>query len=270
MTSLIAWVAADSRGPSSLNIATDSRITWSVDGSLSHYWDRGRKVFASASKPLIVGYVGDVLFPNLVIPNILDRIDRSVFRSDGALLDGFTSAVRHEWRGYPASERRGMSIYLGFRSGVGMSAAFRLRKLVYKSGGSGEWQTAEIPVPSSPSTWLVIDGSGRSAVEGALKQWQAGSAANTSRAVFSGFVDAVVSGIDPKSGGAPQLAGLYRIGTGRLFGIVHQDERYFAGARLLGDEAVDGIEWRNALFERTDGRTRLRLPGAQAQARPMN
>jgi hypothetical protein len=31
---------------------------------------------------------------------------------------------------------------------------------------------------------------------------------------------------------------------------------------------LDGIEWRNALFERADRRTELRLPGAQPQPRP--
>jgi hypothetical protein len=40
-----------------------------------------------------------------------------------------------------------------------------------------------------------------------------------SRAVFIGFCDALVSGQDPFSGGAPQLVGLYRHGAGMHFGI---------------------------------------------------
>lgn len=61
--------------------------------------------------------------------------------------------------------------------------------------------------------------------------------------------------IDPNSGGAPQLGCIYRTGSGRLLGIIHDSQRYFAGTHLIGDEALDGIEWRNSLFERADGRT---------------
>ena len=63
MTSLIAWVAADDRGPASLNIATDSRISWDSGPLRSRtLWDQGQKVFASQREPILVGYVGDVLF----------------------------------------------------------------------------------------------------------------------------------------------------------------------------------------------------------------
>lgn len=63
MTALVAWVGADSRGPASLNIAADSRITWRPENSSAHHWDQGKKVFASSSVPLVIGFVGDVLFP---------------------------------------------------------------------------------------------------------------------------------------------------------------------------------------------------------------
>jgi hypothetical protein len=114
----------------------------------------------------------------------------------------------------------------------------------------------------------VIDGSGKAAIKNALSAWQASSAADTSRAVFSGFVDAVTARVDPDSGGAPQLGSLYRIGAGRLLGIIHDGQRYFAGAHLIGNETIDGIEWRNALFERADGHSKQRLAGAQPQPRP--
>jgi hypothetical protein len=52
-------------------------------------------------------------------------------------------------------------------------------------------------------------------------------------------------------------------------GIIHNDQRYFAGMHLIGDEFLNGVEWRNALFERADGRTKLRLVDAQVQRRPM-
>jgi hypothetical protein len=267
MTSLVAWVGADSRGPSSLNIAADSRITWGAGTSVSYHWDQGKKVFASSSVPLVIGFVGDVLFPALVLPGVIDRIDRGVFRPDGSVVEGVIAALRRGWRDYPPAERRDVNVYVAYRTGEGMSCRFRLTSLSHRSGASADWAARDIPVPSC-SAFLKIDGSGKTAVKTALDAWQATSAADTSRAVFSGFVDAVTGRVDPDSGGAPQLGCIYRTGPGRLLGIIHDSQRYFAGAHLIGDEALDGIEWGNALFERADGHTKQRLPGAQPQPRP--
>jgi hypothetical protein len=267
MTSLVAWVGADSRGPASLNIASDSRIGWITGSSVLYHWDHGKKIFASSTAPLIVGYVGDVLFPALVLPGALDRIDRQVFRADGATVEGLISVLRREWRDYPAELRRPVIIYIGHRVGERMLAEFRLTELSNKDGGIDSWWTRDIPVLPA-SNWLVIDGSGRAAIKEALEAWQKSAAAGTSRSIFSAFVDAVVSGVDPFSGGSPQLASLYRIGAGRLLGIIHRNQRYFAGMQLIGDEAVETVEWRNARFERADGRTKSLLSGARAQPRP--
>lgn len=265
MTSLVVWTGADTRGPASLNMATDSRISWEGAGAVSHHWDQAKKVFASATTPLVVGYVGDVLFPLLVLPNLIDRIDRRVFPSSGAAVNGLVSVVRHEWKSYPAEERRPVTFYVGYRQGDGMSARFLVTQLSVKR--ADEWIVRDISVPEK-SSCLAVDGSGKVAVRSALDDWQASSAADTSRAVFSGFVDSVIAGVDPRSGGAPQLGCLYRVGPGRLLGIIHDGQRYFAGTRLIGNEEVDNVEWRNALFERADGRKKSRLSGAQAQPRP--
>jgi hypothetical protein len=268
MTSLVAWVGADSRGPASLNIAADSRITWRPENSAAYHWDQGKKVFASSSAPVVIGFVGDVLFPALVLPGVFDRIDRGVFRPDGSVVGGVIAALRRGWRDYPASERRNVNVYVAHRAGEGMSCGFRLTSLSHRTGSATDWVASDIQVPAS-SAFLKIDGSGKAAVEESIAAWQATNAADTSRAVFSGFVDAVTARVDPNSGGAPQLGCIYRTGPGRLLGIIHDSQRYFAGAPLIGDEALSGVEWRNALFERADGRTKQRLPRAQPQPRPV-
>ncbi|WP_139360763.1 hypothetical protein [Mycobacterium sp. D16R24] len=158
-----------------------------------------------------------------------------------------------------------MTIYVGQRSGSGMSASFELISI---SATTTDWTVTPFVIPSS-STCIVIDGSGKAPVTKALEAWQATAAADTSRAIYSAFVDAVVGAIDTKSGGAPQLGSLYRVGAGRLLGIVHNNQRFFAGSHLIGDEEVSGVEWRNALFERTDGKSKIRLIGAQSQPRPL-
>jgi hypothetical protein len=148
-----------------------------------------------------------------------------------------------------------------------MKAAFRLTVLANGDGRDQSWSVQEIAVARN-SALLATGGSGGGPVRQAVEAWNATSAAGTSRAIFSGFVDAVVSGEDPQTGGAPQLASIYRVGPARLTGILHQGQRYFAGAHLIGDEEVGGIEWRNALFERADGNSKARLPTAQPQPRP--
>lgn len=65
MTAFLSWVGVDHRGPASLYLASDSRISWTDNEVRS--WDRGRKVFACSRTPDVLGYVGDVLFPSLVL-----------------------------------------------------------------------------------------------------------------------------------------------------------------------------------------------------------
>jgi hypothetical protein len=86
-----------------------------------------------------------------------------------------------------------------------------------------------------------------------------------SRAVFTGFCDSLISGEDPFSGGAPQLVGLYRNGSGMHFGTILRGKSYYRGLEAA-QLSVPQIEWRNELFERCDSSGK-RIEGAQAQPR---
>jgi hypothetical protein len=262
VTSLVAWSGADTHGPASINIATDSRISWGQ----THHWDQGKKVFAASTKPLVVGFVGDVLFPTLSIPVVLDRIDRGMLNDNASLSSAVVTSIRALWRDFPDREHRLQRIFIAHRTGDGMRSTFGLTVMSHAGGAMSRWSTTEVAVPET-SEALIVDGSGATGIRRALALWEDSTAGGTSRAVFSAFVESVVSGVDPQSGGAPQLGSLYRIGSGRLLGIVHNNQRYFAGAHLLGSEANLPAEWRNALFEVTDGRRKTRRPDAQ-QHRP--
>lgn len=74
MTMMASWVACDTHGISSAYIVSDSRITW--DKMI--YYDYGKKVFASSLYPELFGYAGDVLFPSIVLSQILELIDSGV------------------------------------------------------------------------------------------------------------------------------------------------------------------------------------------------
>ncbi|MGH7752442.1 MAG: hypothetical protein ACREN5_06470, partial [Gemmatimonadales bacterium] len=90
----------------------------------------------------------------------------------------------------------------------------------------------------------------------------------TSRTVFGALCDSIASGSDPASGGAPQLAGLYRVGSGQTFGVITAGKRYLLGLCVDDSPALGGVEWRNELFERCDWETGTRLPEAQRHYRP--
>jgi hypothetical protein len=261
MTSIVVWAGVDTHGPSSLYVASDSRISWGKRDS----WDQGRKVFSSASYPHIFGYWGDVIFPALAIPTIIDRIDRRILNSrDGAWHIEIEQAVRLLWKNYPKEQRRNFGIVHGLRAGEGTSSIFSVAIVAYERV-SDSWATVRVPMPER-SAVLKIAGTGMPHIQQALTLWQSSRAANTSRAIFSAFCESIAGRGDPLTGGPPQLAGLYRIGPGRLFGVIYNNQRYFAGATLAGYENPEEIEWRNRLFERMNGRTKKRIAEAQRHA----
>lgn len=71
MTMLASWVGIDTHGIGSAYIVSDSRFTWNNNT----FFDYGKKVFASNTYPEIFGYAGDVLFPSIVLSQIVEMID---------------------------------------------------------------------------------------------------------------------------------------------------------------------------------------------------
>ena len=74
MTLLASWLAVDSRAPSAVYIMSDSRISWDNRA----FFDYGKKVFGCKNYPDIFGYCGDVLFPSIVLNQIVDIADHGL------------------------------------------------------------------------------------------------------------------------------------------------------------------------------------------------
>jgi hypothetical protein len=107
VTSITAWAGVDQRAVASVYIASDSRITYFPGGR----WDQGRKVFAGTTEPHIFGYWGDVLFPALALPLVIDKIDRGVLADTGRdPHDAVERAIRSLWRDYPAAQQHDLGI----------------------------------------------------------------------------------------------------------------------------------------------------------------
>jgi hypothetical protein len=265
MSSLAAWVAVDSRGPSSFYIASDSRVTW---GTSNAAWDSGRKVFASASSSDIFGYCGDVLFPSLVLGQIEMLLARGVpFTGEQDVIERHQTVrgmIAESFDLYPRESRQPFTILHAARGGSGIPATFHLWKLDWSQAGG--WRDLKSEVPTESVLVLAV-GSGAQVVERSEQEWRQ-RLGRTSRSVFGSFCDALKNGGDPLTGGPPQLVGLYRNFPGRVFGIVHEGKRFISGMNVPDARTLDVLEWRNELFERCDVHTLERLHGAQRQPRP--
>ena len=263
MTTLAAWVSVDSRRPSACYLVSDSRISWAAGN-----WDSGQKLFVCSRFPDIFGYCGDVQFPTLALRQVLDRVEQGLLFLSNADSEQRNRTICEEleraYSNYPAHGSEVSTILHFSRDGTGKAANFRLWRI--------DWSRAS-PIRSTPlklpdsSVLGITLGSGWKVLIDRNEEWKKAQG-RTARGVFSSFCDAIASGEDPRSGGPPQLAGLYPSGSARLFGIVIGDKRYLAGAPVPNDANLDEFEWRNCLFERVDPRTLRRLDNAQPQPRP--
>jgi hypothetical protein len=265
MTSLAAWVGVDSRGISSLYFASDSRITWDRSRTA---WNFGKKLFASKTTGDVFGYCGDVLFPVIFLGQLQSLLDSSI------LFDGTeTPLQRHKLVAkmvedsldtYSNEERSDLVILHGARGGRSLKSEFHIWNLSWsKTTG---WTDTEIVLPNESRLALAL-GSGADELKKWGTIWQR-PLGGVSRAVFGAFCDALRSGTDPKTGGAPQLVRLYRDGPGLAVGIIYKGHRFLQGISIENGLAADSVEWRNALFERCDGKTLTILKNAQRQPLP--
>jgi len=265
MTSLVAWAGVDSRGPASIYLVSDSRISWGTVDS----WDFGRKLFASVSHPDVFGYCGDVLFPSQLLGQFTQLADAGAYFSPAAPSQERHAALFHaataSFAGVPVDQQRAFTILHCGRDGVGLPSRFRVWQLDWMQGSG--WSDRELPVPTE-SVLLCAVGSGERNVVTHDASWRRSSVGRTSRAVFSAFCDALRSGADPYSGGAPQLVGLYRQGAGAVFGVLFDGLRFLLGLQVPAAPHLEIVQWRNELFERCDPISMQLLPGAQRQPRP--
>jgi hypothetical protein len=266
MTSLAAWSGVDSRGPSSIYLVSDSRISWA--GTPSSF-DYGSKVFASSASTDIFSYCGDVLFPVITLGQIESLIAEGILG-----FEHLTSEERHTevakvvkvaFKTFPGTHQNPFSVLHANREGSGMDSRFRLWILNWTSVNG--WTDTEIAVKTE-SVLLSALGSGHQVITSWEDKWSR-QMGPTSRGVFGAFCDALRSGVDPYSGGAPQIARIYRQGTAHHIGVLYQGRRHLRGIEVPPvNFNLRSVEWRNELFELCDGISMERMNTAQRQQRP--
>ncbi len=264
MTSIAVWQSVDSRGPASFYFASDSRISWGTGIN----WNYGRKLFASQKYPDIFGYCGDVLFPSLVLDQIISMMDAgfsfSYQESPREKFQKISDLIQSSFNKLPQNFQNAFQIVYCSRSGESMNSKFEIYTLEWNSKNG--WTTSQPQLPEKSNLLLSL-GSGQNSIRANNLCWQKTELKNTSRAVFSAFCDSLETGLDPLTGGAPQLVGLYRKGVAKNFGIIFKDQRYLFGLPI-NEANINSVQWRNCLFERCDPLTKQRFPHAQPQPRP--
>jgi hypothetical protein len=272
MTTVLVWVAHSRTGespelPRAMYLASDSRITW---GSDAHRWDAGRKVFAPINEPHLFGYCGDVVFPSLVLGQLIAAIDQGILFASDAGGDEKNRIIletikESHLRRHNVQEQDFVIVH-ACRLNDWPSTRFGCWTIRYEAS-SAQWQCSELPVPATTGIVVAL-GSGANAARSHADRWAESDVGGTSRAIFSGFCDAVMSGNDQLTGGMPQISGLYTEGPPRPLGFVEGGQLFLHGLQLPSGGPMTNIEWRDRLFQRVNPTTLRPVDGARIFARP--
>jgi len=271
MTTLISWLGVDQRGPASIYLASDSRISWGA----ADQWNYGGKLFTAQSSPEAFGFCGDVLFPLLVLGPLCQRIDANKMlaacNNFHDKLERIRRSVEVSFKEYPASQKRPFQIFYISRTGEGMTCEFHAGRVFSdnpKIVSSEVMRFPSDPVLGPRSGLIGEAGSGSNSMKNWDYRWQKTDIQNTSRSVFGAFCSSINSGDDPLSGGAPQLIAIYRSGLPKQLGVIWQGKKYFSGLELEDFSAGEELDWRNERFEICDPLTLMVKAGAQKQPVP--
>ncbi|MCB2086194.1 MAG: hypothetical protein H6920_10630 [Sphingomonadaceae bacterium] len=270
LTTLVGWVGVQDDGPSSIYLASDSRVTWEAG---KQRWDAGRKLFAFHSSPDLLGYCGDALLPAHLLGQLTELADcgllfdaaESAEARHAAIVERFKTSIAQCDR----AARRDFTVVHAARDDGGARRQFLVWYISCEQGEISERHFATLDADAEhKSRHLFALGTGGSVYIDEVIRWNASAQSHTSRAYFTALCDVLKAGHDPNSGGSPQLVGLYRTGGGRAYGISYDGGRYFHGLPVPYATNSIAIEWRDETFQRIDGETLRPLRGAQRQVRP--
>lgn len=280
MTTLIAWASIDARDTSAVYMASDSRLSWGE----CDVWDSGRKIFASEKFPEILGYTGDALFCTQVLSQVISFIDSCApLERLTELNDKYNyvgELIERAFKAYPTQFcLPNFSILYLIRVEKTWGAC------TFAWASESGWQTKKIH--KVPMTWadvrgvdsfipaqasavvFVSDGTGgdefRRFYNGS--EWLA-KLPLYSRGIFGAFTDFIDSGRDSKTGGKPQISGLYRRFEAQKIGFVDGDHRYLYGILVTPSDYQARIRWVNRTFENCAPLSGERILGEQRQPAP--
>ena len=272
MTTLLSWVSFSDTGelpdkPRAVYLASDSRITWNTS---DHRWDSGRKVFSATTAPHLFGFAGDVVIPGLILGQVSAAIEAGILIDPVATPDeqhqAVLGAVQRGVATTVAMPSLDFIIHHLMRSGDWPNTEFCAWKIVYDVTGR---RCTSSPIAIPATTALIASfGTGENAAREHRIKWLRSDIGTRSRAILSAFHDAIVSGDDPLSGGAPQLSALYTRGPPIQIGLVVGERRFLNGLEVEVSPKLSAVEWRDQLGQRVNPVTGLPMPDARRFGRP--
>lgn len=272
MTLIASFIGVDGKfprpKPASIYIVSDSRISWGDNAK----FDYGRKVFGCKNSPDIFGYCGDVLFPSIVLNQIVDIADQGLlFEPSSTCKQKFQAVVNkliQIFNNYPKEVQSITADTLQIiHASRDENQMFFCQKMEWWKS-TNKWTSGTVEFEDHSDKLFVL-GSGRTEFLEKFKKYAESENQKTSRAVFHCFTDTLSTMTDKYCGGAPQLVGLYRIDNAKFFGIIHNKKRYLHGVQVDDLINFNNVEWRNELFEVCDGITMKRNKDAQRQPNPL-
>lgn len=266
MTLIVSWIGIDTHGPASAYIVGDSRISW----NRNNFFNYGKKVFSSIGYPEIFGYAGDVLFPSIVLAQIVEMIDSNILFDKSHNCDQKNQMIleklSHSFSKYPKEVRNYpiQIIHISRDTIVNGYPDFHCYFLNWAKNSG--WKKIKKDIPKESNVLFVL-GSGGKEFQENYKKYQKGPNKNTSRNVFHCFCDTLLNIKDKCCGGPPQMVGIYRkANTSSInFGVIHNNKRFFLGSEVPKASYFDRIEWRNEYFELCNGKTKKKIDKAMKQ-----
>lgn len=265
MTLIISWIGVDDKKDgkeiSSIYLASDSRYSW---GNTKNY-DYGIKVFGSSKYPEIFGFCGDVLFPSIILGQIIPQVDNGLLINENDNIkiknEKIFNYIKTSLEKYPKDFLRSSFTILHASR---YKKTFKLFKITYDTNNG--LINKEINLPKI-STKVYSGGSGAKEFNENWLNWESEKHNDyrTSRAVYHCLDKTLKTLKDPLTGGLPQIIGLYRNKNARLFGITENKKKYIFGKESSEDINSKKIEWRNENFERINPETLKIFEGAQRQ-----
>lgn len=280
MTTLISWAAIDDRGTSAVYMASDSRLSWEEYDT----WDSGRKIFASEKFPEILGYTGDALFCTQVLSQVISFIDSCAplarLTELEAKYDYVGELIERAFKSYPTQFcLPNFSILYLTRLGKIWGACtfawtaqtgWKAKKVRTIPMTWGEVRAIDSFAPVQATAVLFVsDGSGGEKFRSFYNQsaWLA-KLPLYSRGIFGAFTDFIESDSDSKTGGKPQIGGLYREFEAKKIGFADGDLRFLYGIHVLPSDYQAEIRWVNRTFENCAPLSGERIAGEQRQPAP--
>lgn len=280
MTTLIAWASIDERGTSAVYMASDSRLSWEQYDA----WDSGRKIFASEKYPEILGYTGDALFCTQVLSQVIAFVDSCAPLSGLTELDlkydYVEGLIKRAFSSYPTQFclpnfsilylTRVGSIWGSCTFEWAADSSWQPRKVHEIPMTWNEVRAKDVFLPSQAGCVLFVsEGSGGEKFRKHYNESEWLSKLPLySRGIFGAFTDFIESDKDDKTGGKPQLSGLYRNFEAKKIGFADGDLRYLYGIAVAPDDYQQTVRWVNRTFENCTPLSGTRLPGAQRQPAP--